>query len=62
MRYNRIRDALLMALIFACIFALIGAQIYIRLNSSENTQDAVLYTCKESLSFTGVFIRDETVI
>ena len=62
MIYNRIRDGLLMALIFICIFALIGAQIYIRLNGSENTQDAVLYTCKESLSFTGVFIRDESVI
>ncbi len=62
MTYNRIRDALLMALIFLCVFALIGSQIYIRLNGSENTQDAVLYTCKESLGFTGVFVRDETVI
>ena len=62
MRYNRIRDALLMALIAACVFAIIGAQIYIGIHGSENTQDAVLYTCKESLSFTGVFVRDETVI
>lgn len=62
MRYRRIRDAILMSLIALCVFALIGSQIYIGIHGSENTQDAVLYTCKESLSFTGVFIRDETVI
>ncbi len=62
MRYNRVRDWLLMALIGACVFALILSQIYLGMHGTENTQDAVLYTCKESLSFTGVFVRDETVI
>lgn len=62
MRYRRIRDAILMAVIVLCVFSLVGSQIYISLHGSENTQDAVLYTCKESLSFTGVFVRDETVI
>lgn len=62
MRYRRLRDALIMTLIALCFIALISSQIYIRIHGSENTQDAVLYTCKESLSFTGVFVRDETVI
>lgn len=62
MRYRRIRDAFIMMLIAVCIIVLISSQIYIGIHGSENTQDAVLYTCKESLSFTGVFVRDETVI
>lgn len=62
MRYRRIRDAFIMFLVAVCVFAIIGSQIYIGIHGSENTQDAVLYTCKESLSFTGVFVRDETVI
>ncbi len=61
-KYRRLRDALLMALIALCVFALVGSQIYLGLHGSESTQDAVLYTCKESLNFTGVFVRDETVI
>ncbi len=61
-KFNRIRDAILMAVIVLCVFALIGSQIYIGMNRTENTQDAVLYTCKESLSFTGVIIRDESVV
>lgn len=51
-----------MSLLAVCIFSLIISQIYISVHGSENTQDAVLYTYKESLSFTGVFVRDETVI
>ncbi len=62
MTYRRVRDALLMFLIALCVFAIIGSQIYISVHGSENTQDAVLYTYKESISFTGVFVRDETVI
>ena len=61
-RLRRLRDALLMALIVLCVFALIASQIYLSVHGSENTQDAVLYTCKESISFTGVIVRDETVI
>lgn len=62
LKYRRIRDALLMALIVLCVFSLLASQIYLSVHGSENTQDAVLYTCKESLGFTGVFVRDETVI
>ncbi len=62
MIYKRLRDGLLMFLIAATITAVIVSQIYISVHGTENTQDAVLYTCKESLSFTGVFVRDETVI
>ena len=61
-RLRRLRDALLMAVIALCVFALIASQIYLSVHGSENTQDAVLYTCKESISFTGVIVRDETVI
>lgn len=60
--YRRIRDAILMTFIIACVFSLIGAQIYRGMNGSNNTQDAVLYTCKESIDFTGIFVRDEAVI
>lgn len=62
MTYRRIRDAILIAFIVACVFALIGAQIYRSMNGTNNTQDAVLYTCKESIDFTGIFVRDEAVI
>lgn len=62
MTYRRIRDAILIAFIVACVFALIGAQIYRGMNGTNNTQDAVLYTCKESIDFTGIFVRDEAVI
>lgn len=62
LKYRRIRDALLMAVVVLCVFALIGSQIYISMHGSENTQDAVLYTCKESISFTGVFVRNETIL
>ena len=62
MKYRRLRDAILMSLIVLAVFALICSQIYIGIHGSENTRDAVLYTCKESISFTGVFVRDETVI
>ncbi len=62
MTYRRIRDAILMFLIALCVAVIIISQIYIGVHGTENTQDAVLYTCKESLSFTGVFVRDETVI
>lgn len=60
--YGRLRDALLMSLVFLCVFAIIGSQVYLKMHGTENTQDAVLYTCKESISFTGVFIRDETIL
>lgn len=62
LKIRRLRDALLMALVVLCVFALIASQIYLSVHGSENTQDAVLYTCKESISFTGVMVRDETVI
>lgn len=62
MAYRRIRDAILIAFIVACVFSIIGAQIYLGMNGTNNTQDAVLYTCKESIDFTGIFIRDEAVI
>lgn len=62
LRLRRLRDALLMSLVVLCVFALIASQIYLSIHGSENTQDAVLYTCKESISFTGVIVRDETVV
>ena len=62
MIYRRIRDAIIMFVLAMCVFAIILSQIYLNVHGGENTQDAVLYTYKESLSFTGVFVRDETVI
>ncbi len=62
MKFRRLRDGILMAVIVIAVFAILLSQIYLSVHGSENTRDAVLYTCKESISFTGVFVRDETVI
>lgn len=62
MLYKRLRDGLIMGIIIMCVVVVVVAQVYIGMQGSQRTQDAVLYTCKQSLSFTGVFVRDEKVI
>ncbi len=62
MTYRKIRDGLLCALAVACGIAVIVAQVYISINPTKTTEDAVLYTSKNSLSFTGIIVRDETVV
>lgn len=62
MKYRGIRDKILMAIIFLSIFSLIGVQIYVRTNVTVDTEEAVIYTCKDGISFTGVLVRDESLV
>ena len=62
MTYRRIRDGMLCALAVACGIVVIIAQVYISINPARTTEDAVLFTSKNSLSFTGIIVRDETVV
>ncbi len=62
MALKRIRDGLLIALIVACVSAILISQIYIGINRSNTTEDAVLFTSKRALSFTGIIVRDEKVV
>lgn len=62
MKYKNLRDTLLIALIFVAILAILVSQIYININRANTTEDAVLYTTKSTISFTGIIIRDETAI
>lgn len=62
LKYRGIRDKLLLAIMFISVFALIGVQIYVRTTVAINTEEAVLYTCKDGISFTGVLVRDESLV
>lgn len=62
MKFKSIRDTLLIALIFVAILSLIVSQIYIGINRANSTEDALLYSARRSLSFTGVIVRDETIV
>ncbi|MBQ8623529.1 MAG: hypothetical protein IJ424_04025 [Oscillospiraceae bacterium] len=59
MKYRSIRDTIILTVIVLSIVALIAAQIYVGMNRSNETEDAVLYTSKDGISFTGVLVRDE---
>ncbi len=61
-KLSNIRDTLLFGLIIICVVAIIVSQIYVGINTSNDTEDAVLYTCKDGLSFTGVLVRDEKLV
>lgn len=62
MKYRKIRDALIYLLIFGCILAVVISQIYLTVLTDSQTEDAVLFTTRESLSFTGVIVRDEALV
>lgn len=62
MKFKSIRDTLLIALIFVAILSLIVSQIYISINRANSTEDALLYSARRSLSFTGIIVRDETIV
>lgn len=62
MKYKNLRDTCLIALIFVAILSILVSQIYISINRANATEDAVLYTTKSSISFTGIIVRDETAI
>lgn len=62
MKYKSIRDTLLIALVFVAVLSLVVSQIYISINRANSTEDALLYSSRRSLSFTGIIVRDETVV
>lgn len=62
MKFKNIRDGFLYALIIVSVILLIVSQIYVGIKRSKESEDAVLFTCKNSISFTGVIVRDEKLI
>lgn len=44
------------------ILIMVGSQIVFNINNSHDTEEAVLYTVNENISFKGMFLRDERVI
>lgn len=62
MRFRRLRDFLIYVVIFGCIFAIVLSQIYLTMSADSDTEDATLFTTTKSLSFTGVIVRDESLI
>ncbi|MCD7823795.1 MAG: hypothetical protein LUG86_07265 [Oscillospiraceae bacterium] len=62
MRFRRLRDLLIYAVILACIAAIVVSQIYLTLSSDSDTEDATLFTTSKTLSFTGVIVRDESLV
>ena len=44
------------------MFAVVGSQLYYKINDNHDTEEAVLCDINENLSFQGVIIRDEKVI
>ena len=44
------------------LFAVVGSQLYYKINDKHETEEAVLCEINENLSFKGVIIRDEKVI
>ncbi|MCD8345678.1 MAG: hypothetical protein LUC38_06935 [Oscillospiraceae bacterium] len=62
MRFRRLRDFLIYVVIFGCIFAIVLSQIYLTMSADSDTEDATLFTTTKSLSFTGVIVRDESLV
>lgn len=62
MKLRMLRDSLIYLLIFACFMAIIVSQIYLSMSKESTTEDAVMFTTRHSLSFTGVIVRDEKLV
>ncbi len=62
MRFRRLRDLLIYVIIFGCIFAIVLSQIYLTMSADSDTEDASLFTTSKTLSFTGVIVRDESLV
>lgn len=59
---HRIRDTLIYLLIFACVISIVVSQIYVFFSSESDTEDALMFTARSSIDFTGVIIRDESLV
>ena len=44
------------------ILIMVGSQMVFMINNSHETEEAVLYTVNENVTFKGMFLRDERVI
>lgn len=62
MKLRRLRDALLYLLIFVLILVIIISQTYIASQKDKTSMDTVMFTTRHSLSFTGIIVRDETLV
>ena len=62
MKLRMLRDWLIYLLIFACFMAIIVSQIYLSMSKESTTEDAVMFTTRHSLNFTGVIVRNEKLV
>ncbi len=61
-RYRKIRDTLIYLLIFTCIISVAVSQIYVFFSNENKTEDAVMFTARSSIDFTGVIVRNESLV
>ncbi|MCD7846864.1 MAG: hypothetical protein LUG49_02355 [Oscillospiraceae bacterium] len=62
MRFRRLRDILIYLIIIVCISAIVISQIYLTMSADSDTEDATLFTTSKTLNFTGVIVRDESLV
>ena len=59
---NSLTVKILAALVAVLMVTVIGSQIYYVINEKHDTEEAVISTINENISFDGVIVRNETVI
>lgn len=59
---NSLTVKILAALLSVLMITMLGSQIYYVINERHDTEEAVVFTINENISFDGVIVRDETVI
>ena len=59
---NSLTVKILGALLCVLMLTMLGSQIYYVINEKHDTEEAVVSTINENISFDGVIVRDETVI
>ena len=59
---NSVTTKVLAAVLTVLLFATIGSQIYYFINDEHETEEAVLCTINEDVTFDGIIVRDEKVI
>ena len=59
---NSLTVKILAALLSVLMVTMLGSQIYYVINEKHDTEEAVISTINENISFDGVIIRNETVI
>ena len=59
---NSLTVKILAALLSVLMVTMLGSQVYYMMNEKHDTEEAVIATINENISFDGVVIRNETVI